>query len=119
MRGVTVSDDIQVGDKVRVVLESPVSRIARDGRTVYVGTAGQDNLWFDLDQDDITVEVIEKRVTTFKPGDVVRIRDSREHVYTIAKDGYLSHRCGFEFRRSDFQFTSEQYELVTLHESPL
>ena len=111
--------DIQVGDKVRVTIEDEVVKIARDGRTVYLKNESGDDLWFDLDEDNCTctVEVIEKKVTTFKPGDVVR-NVAKRSCYTIGHGGYYSH-WSHNWYESGLAFTSKNYELVTLHESPL
>ena len=120
-----MSSDIQVGDKVRVTIEDEVVKIVREGRTVYLkNEASKDDLWFDLDEDNFKVEVIEKRVTTFKPGAVVRSK-ALEFLYTIGKGGYLCHAGGHRWYadigtfKAAGHFTSEHYELVTLHEPPL
>ena len=122
-----MSSDIQVGDKVRVTIEDEVVRVARGGRKVYLkneaGDLGED-LWFDLDEDNCKFEVIEKKVVTFKPGDVVRSK-ALEFLYTIGKGGYLCHAGGHRWYadigtfKAAGHFTSEHYELVTLHEPPL
>jgi hypothetical protein len=104
--------DIQVGDKVRLTIEGEVSELSGAGLHIggdYVPSYQRSR-----------VEVIEKKVTTFKPGDVVRSK-ALGFRYTIGRDGgYLSHAEGFRWWPDlGDKFTSEHYELVTLHESPL
>ena len=111
--------DIQVGDKVRVTIEDEVVETGRDGQTIFLKNESGGRLWFDLDVDNCTVEVIGKAIVTFKPGDVVRSIQYPKYKYTVAAGGYLTHQYGFEYHKSGPPFTSEHYELVTLHESPL
>jgi len=114
MKGVTVSDDIQVGDKVRLTVEGEVTRVYAGGAISVKGAPSSiPPSWSDH------LEVVEKKVTTFKPGDVVRGKRAPHYVYTIGKGGFLAHRYGHAWIDAPgYPFTSENYELVTLHESP-
>ncbi|HKN44257.1 MAG TPA: hypothetical protein VJW23_10055 [Propionibacteriaceae bacterium] len=117
--------DIKVGDKVRITFEDTVTSVGDDGR-IFVDL-DTDDCEDDLDMevgylvgdDAVSIEVTEKAVVTFKPGDVVRHRHCATLVYTVGAGGHLAHHAGFAWRVDNFGFTSEHYELVELHESPL
>ena len=118
--------DIKVGDKVRITFEDIVTSVGDDGR-VFVDL-DTDDCEDDLDMevgylvgdDAVSITVLTPPIVTFKPGDVVRSK-ALGFLYTIGRDnGYLSHAEGFRWWPDlGDKFTSEHYELVELHESPL
>ena len=98
-----MTEDIQVGDKVRrVPVEGVVDRITGDYARIQPGER-----WHPLNR----LEVIEKAVITFRPGDVVKNKTTG-YVYTIGVGGFLSHYRGFQWLQDPWSFTSENYELV-------
>lgn len=107
-------DGVQVGDRVRVVIESEVTRKTAHGSITTAAYNG-----FQPDQDDIvSVEVLAPPVTVFNPGEVVRHK-SNGSMWLILNDGYV--RLGSILgsaakpqRSNPAQFTSEDYELVEL-----
>lgn len=126
-----MSDDIQVGDKVRITIEDVVIKVERSGRTVYLKNEAEDDLWFDLDEGNVaSVEVVEKAkppVVTFKPGDRLRRKGWAPIGYeiTLADDGYLLHHVSGKVQYSKYGpngaewFNSENFDKVELHEAPL
>ena len=119
-----MSSDIQVGDKVRLVLEDTVTSVGRKGRVYFnldvEGEADWEVGYRDSDPGVVSIEVIEKAIVTFKPGDVVRSKVVPRFLYTVGEGGYLSHSEGYRWYGDPADpFTSDYYELVTLHESPL
>jgi len=125
MKGVTVSDDIQVGDKVRVVFEDTVDEI-RDG-IIYFGLDNRDDWIVGYEVGDghtESIKVVEKKkVTHFRPGDLVKHRLYGTR-YLVTGEGVAHLDSGKHFTRPSETWkvkylNSDHYELITLHESPL
>ena len=123
-------NEFRTGDRVRIVLETEVVGKRREGRTIYVKANGDDELWFDLDQDDITIEKLPPPVVTFKPGDRLRRKGYGAFAYeiTLADEGYLQHfaASGVEYNSYNSYsgtgrefFNSDNFDLVKLYEPPL
>lgn len=105
----------QAGDRVRVVLEGETNDVRKDGGFVlginYIIPAGSTV---------VSIEKIEPPAHQFGPGDTIRHKTVRNLIYTLGREGYLSHHHGSQWRpwsvyESDRGvFTDRQYEKVDL-----
>ena len=95
------------GDKVRIIIEGEVS----DVRSWGVQLKGYGTLCTEADQGTtVKVEVVERLVTTFKPGDRVRNKGTGNE-YTLGVGGFFSHQK-YEWTNSNRDFTSKAFELA-------
>lgn len=108
------------GDRVRVVLEGEVDSTFANGDFDLGRSIGWTNSIRPTDETVVSIEKIEPPVEVFKPGDVVRSKANPGLLYSIGRDGYLSHSLheffgwyptGATHREA---FTSRYYEKVSL-----
>lgn len=99
--------DVAVNDRVRVIIEGTVKYVFSQDNVEIETDSGET---LDLCNDEIAD--IEKVVRTFGPGDTVRHKVYRDHVYVVLPNGtYYSGMTG-EVRTQPEAFTSEGYDLV-------
>lgn len=112
---------INRGDRVRITIEG-----VHDGTLPNVtGTYGADRD-FEVESqhaDTITVELVERTVETFKPGDIVQQKGFPDmYRYVVTSDGYVQLSDGRHFRKDsaymEKYFNSNEMSKVNLAEAP-
>ena len=106
--------EFNMGDRVRVVIEGEITRITPYrafylDQKVYVSnhlvaTAEEAGI--------VTIEVLERAVETFKPGDIVRSRMTPKYTYALADEGYVDLYNGIWNESAFAVFTSDHYEKI-------
>jgi hypothetical protein len=118
-----MSKSYKTGDRVKVTIEGVVQRTIKGDYLIVNNEAGKFLAELSADgRDGITVE---ETVVRFQPGDVVRARDNDHYHFLVLRDNqytYVKSLATLDIGQvvdSVEPFTSEEYEKVELHESPL
>lgn len=117
-----MTQDIKVGDRIRVTYEATVTDSPGDGTLWGDSHGGARLVYPGLD----TVEVLPPPVVQFQPGDVVRDRRQPERLFALGTEGYThltdydGYRAGAYGRYGSLLhagrdwFTSQAFEKVEL-----
>lgn len=100
-----MSTDIQVGDRVRVVIEDSVATVSEE----FVGTGKY--LFPTAGDEVISMEKVTPPPITFVAGDRVRSLESSGCEYTVGVNGFYDHTTNRVVPR-EVVFTSANYEKV-------
>lgn len=119
----------QKGDRVRVVLEgavdSPPGAVGPDDQDLFIGAGGDGDVHIVDVRNVVSIEKLGPPVEVFGDGDIVRRKDDHTGGVFYLFDGkYVAVPVHVGFcnwkahARYEDEFTSEEYERVTLVEAP-